>query len=133
MRSSQVFEGGLIFIGLLSAGCTSVQKTDIPVTANSTVELEKLNKDIAQAFANQVDVLAPEEISKALSYRDDAKSDITNQKGQKTTLDDIGYADSYLKNAETLASRSPTIVLALLGARERAIAAGVRGPHDKHP
>jgi len=112
---------------LMIPACASVQKVDIPMSANPTSQLEKLDTGISKGYEDQNDVLAADDFARALGYRDEARDAIAHQKEQKAILDKIGYGLAYLQAANAKADPIRPSAEELLSARRRAIMAGARG------
>jgi len=121
------FRTTLIGVVFMATSCATVPKVEIPISANPTSELEKLDEAIARGYDNQVDILAAHEFAKAQADREDAKNAISRKDDQKTILDKIGYSWSYLNTANSKADEFKKNSEELLTARQRALNAGARG------
>jgi outer membrane protein OmpA-like peptidoglycan-associated protein len=97
---------------------------DIPTTADPTVEIQKLDADIASAVDKNVDVLAASDFKNCRSALTRAKHDIENARSQSETLDDVRTARGYLARASALAQGRQGQAEDLFHARHMAIKAG---------
>lgn len=109
---------------VLTAACSSVQKADIPTTANPQIEVRKFDDDMREAVTNNVDILAADEYKKAAKYRDEAKSDLAKGEKQEEVLDDVRKGRGYLNAARSTAHHRSLKAPDLLEARQMALQAG---------
>src|SRR6185369_10697867 len=99
---------------------------DLPATANPTDELQKLGTDMQTAAVAQVDVLAPDNYSKAREYLDDAVKARDKGKDNSKVLKNIAISRAYLNEANGRASQVEGAIPEVAKARHDAVAAGAQ-------
>jgi OOP family OmpA-OmpF porin len=114
----------LVFLYAAFAACSSVEKADIPSTANPPEEVTKFEEDMNRAVSENVDVLARTEYKRASKMLDESKSDLSAGQNQEEILDDVRKGRGYLNEAHSIAAKLAEKVPALMNARQMAIQAG---------
>ena len=107
-------------------GCSSGPKVKVeplPPTADPAAELMRLDENLEQAKASQVDVYAPETYTKATKAYREAKEKLDQGKDNKQVLQKIAEGDAYLQHADETAQISETALGNVVEARNRAVEA----------
>lgn len=110
---------------LISAGCASdPAMQDFPATAIPADEVAVVEKDMTQANADQLDVLAPSNFAKAQDALKDAKSGVKNQDSAKDILRNVSLAKAYLGKAREFAKVTTSNMSEVVEARRLAMQEG---------
>lgn len=116
---------GIALMGL--AGCAH-KVTPVSMSAESTPSAEIANQValMNQALSAQVDVLANDDFTKAVSHLSDAQKQ--NKKGESSDkiMKNIGYSRAYLNKATEVANMVKTSIVQITDARTAALVAGAR-------
>ncbi len=116
---------GLVVTTLFLAACaSSVEKADIPSTANPQDEVASLESDTQTAASKNVDVLAPVYFKQSVRSLEDAKADLAKGKKQDVVLDDIRTGRGALQKAYSESANHEALAPTLFAARQAALAAG---------
>lgn len=111
----------------LFVGCaTKLDPVKISSYANPAEEIALQYDLIARAQADQVDVLAHKDFSKAKKYLSEATEDHKDGEDSSEVLESLGYSKAYLNNAVRVASAVRNNLPGVIAAREVAIKAGAR-------
>lgn len=111
----------------ISSGCShSVKKAEYSQATNPTEEVGRLEQELNEARASQVDVLATQEFRAAEKSWSKAKDQMASGKSQENVLDSLGYAKAYLMRAKEVAAGRADRVAGILEARNAALKAGAR-------
>lgn len=113
---------GSLVAGLV--GCSSIKPEAIDSTADVQSELAKTEGNLANAKAEQVDVLAPESFAQAEREYRDAKRARDNGDDSEKVFASLGKSRAYLKKANEAASLTKTGMAETQKARAAALAAG---------
>jgi outer membrane protein OmpA-like peptidoglycan-associated protein len=97
---------------------------DFPDTANPRDEIAKLDKDVKESQANQVDVLSPYNFKKANESLNEAKNKLDMQKSDKVILHSVAEARAYLDQSTRFAILSHANIEEVIVARHLAIQTG---------
>lgn len=104
--------------------CSSIEKADIPTTANPQAEISKFELMLKEAQANNVDVLAPKDYQSAKKWQSEAKSDLASGQKQEEILDDVRKGRGYLNQAIKTAEPRQGLAVGVFEARQMALKAG---------
>ena len=113
----------LSFAAALVACSSKPPVTELAITADPSVELNRVDNEIVQAVENQVDVLAPKNFSKATASLNEARTAREKNKTQKQILHHIAVAQAYLKKANEVAEVSNQVMPGVVRERRGAISA----------
>lgn len=114
-----------IFIGATIVACSSnFKQADIPNSANPQEEIQKLDKDLAEAATKNIDVLAPKEFKNSAEWLEEAKSDLSAKQTQSDILDDVRKSRGYLQLAYEVSENRAEKAPGLFQARQAAMTAG---------
>jgi OmpA-OmpF porin, OOP family len=117
----------LSLVAVAFTGCgSSIKKADISATADPSAEAAKLEEDINSGYAQQFDVLAPDDFKRARERLADAKKEIGTDTKQDKILDDLRYGRAYFNRASYHARSRRPAVEGILAARQEALTAGAR-------
>lgn len=120
----------ILIIGTVVISCSSsFKQADIPSSANPHDEIKKLNRDLAVAITENIDVLAPREFKKSIKWLQEAKSDLSSKQDQDEILDDLRNSRGYLQVARQVSQNRAEKAPGLFRARQSALKAGAA----KHP
>lgn len=126
INSKQILSGltAALLIGLTLAGCSSVEKADIPSTANPQSEITKFDELLNEASTRNIDVLAASDFKSAQKMFEEAKSDLASGQKQEEILDDVRTGRGHLNQAYKTAAPRAGFAPGLLEARQMALKAG---------
>lgn len=125
MKKNTFFTTAAIASVLILTSCaSSIQKADIPTTANPQQEITRLNTDLKEATTRNVDILASSDFKKAAKWRDEAQADMKSGQSQSEVLDDVRTSRGYLMRANDVAQGREAKVPGLFEARQAALRAG---------
>jgi len=115
--------GILAVVAMGFVGCAhhDVQREPIPVTANPSVEVDRLQEDLYSATAEQVDMLAPAHYTKAQNYLKSARVMLEKSRPGEKVLDAVAWGQAYLKKARDIASQNQAQLTSVTEARQAAI------------
>lgn len=106
-------------------GCSShLPVQEIPITANPTEEIDRLEKDRAAAYDQQVNVLSPKYYHEATDHLKDAIEARDKGRDTKVILDHVAQGRANLDKANEVAKISRTSLSSVVQARSDAVAAG---------
>lgn len=121
----------LVLAAPLFQGCSStVEKANIPATANPSEEISKLDRDLKSAQLQNFDVLAAKEFKQSQRYLEDAKESVQQSESQADILDALRTSRGWLQKAESLSEDRAPKAVGLLAARQMALKAGVTDHSD---
>jgi OOP family OmpA-OmpF porin len=128
MMKTQKFKLALAMTLMMMAyGCaSSVQKADIPSSANPTDEISKLESDISYGESNEFDVLDHDDFKNAKDRLMSAKEKLKDNKEQEDVLDQLRYSRAYYERAKTVSTERKGRLDTVLTARNAALDAGVQ-------
>ncbi len=113
------------FLVLLCGCATGPQVTKIPVSEKNPVEqLSNLEKDIASARRNGLNVMAPTRFAKVESFYNEAREGMNRETGLSKILIQISSARAHLQLAEESAQIANSALGSAIKARELARKAG---------
>ncbi len=119
------FSTGIALMGLV--GCAH-EVTPVSMSATSTPSEEIANQValMNQALSAQVDVLANDEFTKAVSHLSDAQKQ--NKKGESSDkiMKNLGYSRAYLNKATEVSNMVKASIIQVTDARTAALIAGAR-------
>ncbi len=114
----------VLVLTLTIYGCSSEPKiTELALTADPQVELDRVNQNIKHAEQNQVDVLSPKNFEAAKESWNKAVKARSNNSAQKDILHQIAVSQAYLDKANTVADVSHQILKGPIAARQDALTA----------
>lgn len=120
--------------GFLNACGTPQVKTEpIPMTANPTEEVSKLDSEIGSARANQINVLAPLSFAKAEEHLFWAKKGLEQGDEISAILDNVARGRAQLKRAHEVTQITKTALDDAIKAREDARSAGATVFEEEYP
>lgn len=129
LRSTQFFRrffpqylAGFALLGQIS--CSSVKPEPIAPSQDVQTELDKTEKQLASAKAEQVDVLAPANFKAARRDFNDAIETRNKGKDSEQVFKTLGTARTHLRRASESAEITRTGLARTLTARSAAVAAG---------
>ncbi len=108
-------------LSVVVLGCSSIEKADIPSTANPADEVAKLDTDIARGYEQHFDVLAFKDLKKSEKHLKEAKETLSNSRKYEDTFDNLRYSRAYFTRAEHLAQARRSSVEPILAARQKAL------------
>ncbi len=113
---------------ILTTGCASkIEKANISSSANPQDEITRLETDLKNAQAQDIDVLAFKDYDKSVKYLEEAKKDLAKREDQEEIIDDLRYSRAHLEAAKGTAEYRKGKAPALFEARQAALKAGVQG------
>lgn len=121
---------GLGILFMAGCGTADVKKAEIAPTANPAEELERIEEKMQEAHAQQVDVLAPEDLRKSQKWLKEAREDMAEGDDHDEVIESLATAEGFLDRAMALASERESTVQGILDARMAALEAGVRNNGD---
>jgi len=111
---------------VLSYGCSStIEKADIPSSANPTDEVSKLESDLSYGRSNDFDILDRDDFNHSRDRLSEAKKKLRENESRDDVLDELRYARAYYERAKTLSTERRDKIETVLNAREAAWDAGV--------
>lgn len=109
------------------AGCaSSIEKANIPASANPTEEIAKLEADLSYGETNEFEVLDAENFKNSRDRLMKAKSKLSDNKKQEDVLDELRYSRAYYERAKTTSAARKSKLEAVLESRNAALDAGVK-------
>lgn len=110
---------------LFMASCASKPEyyEPIPVTMNSTDEIDNLKAQIEAARADQTPVLAPKLFNKAIEAREEAEKRRADNRDPEKILDSVARGRAYLKKANEISNVAKAGMESVLKARGDALTA----------
>lgn len=117
---------GYIFWLIMMVGCASVERFHYPESSDPQVEIQKLDREIQQALADQKDVLVPAEFASANQYFERARFDLNQKNDLKNFWEDLGAAKAYLNKTVGAALEREEKVKEVLKSRRKALEIGAR-------
>jgi outer membrane protein OmpA-like peptidoglycan-associated protein len=108
-----------LFISAACAHEPAVQ--EISATANPSEEVSRLESDLNQAVAEQIDVLAPTNYARAKESLKDAKEDLKDHDKAKDVLREIAVGKAYLSKAREFAKVAQDNMNEVVEARRLAV------------
>ncbi len=122
--------GGLLVL----AACAGpeLRLEPIPVTANPTVEADKLAAELAAARSQELDAMAPLWYGRAEDSLADARSGIQRRGEMATIFESLARGRAQLKKAEHAAQITRAALPEAVKAREDARAAGAAAKGDAY-
>jgi outer membrane protein OmpA-like peptidoglycan-associated protein len=102
------------------------KKVSFDPTTSPAEVISKLDADVNQGYAAQVDVLAPDDFSASLDDLAKARNEMREGKSQSRVLSVLGESRSYMDRAMRRADERRPRVEGILDARQAAIQAGAR-------
>ncbi len=106
-------------------GCTSsLQMSKIPATAEPSEEVSKLEADIKNAIARNVDILAADDFQESQSYLAKTRRAIGDNEPQKRVINFLRTSRAYLERAYVLAQNRQGNAEDLLSSRQMTLMAG---------
>ncbi len=113
-----------IMLVLAFVACSTHPKiTELDGTADPQTEIERLDADLLQAYAENVDVLSPDQFNAAQKQKTAAIEARTDNKDQKKILYKIALSRAYLEKAITTSNISREALKDPLQARSEALLA----------
>lgn len=121
----QVGLSTFIIIAGLAIGCASgVKKADIASTADPSEEIQRLESEIAEGYANQLDVLAPKDLAKSEKALKAAKKGFAKGNDQQDILESVAISEGYLQKANSTAEGRRATLDGVVNARAEALKSG---------
>ncbi len=118
-------------VGMAIESCSTIPKAEIASDANPTAEVLSLNKSIQEGYANQYDILANDDFTKAVEYDEDAKNNLNKGKSNENILDLVSSGKGYFIEAKNKSNSRRPSVERILKARSAALAAGIRNAEQE--
>lgn len=106
-----------ISVGILLGCSSSVKKADIPADANPVTEISRLEQEMSQAKANNVDVASPQNYNKAQKAFEEAKEMSSKDKAPEKILNQVAIAQGALNEANAKAPSTKEQLSDLMQAR----------------
>lgn len=130
-QNKSFFRVALSVCAVALIGCSSsVEKADIPSTANPQAEITKFEDMMADATQKNVDVLAPKEFKKSHKMLLEAKSDLESNQKQEEILNDVRIGRGHLVKAYSVAEPRRDLAPGVFEARQLALRAGASQQSD---
>jgi len=115
---------GLLTCALFIAACSSEPSvSELPITTDPNLEISKIEQNLVQAQAEQVDVLSPANYKNAKEALQKAKDDQGKNKDQRIVLHDIALAETYLDQAIDKARVATQVMPEVVAERKNAVTA----------
>lgn len=114
----------MIFVLALSACSHRPKVHEIPATANVDSEIQSLDGEINSAVANQENVLAPYNFTKAQAALKDAKEAQGKGKKSEDVLKKVAVGKAYIQRTHEIADTGHKNIGEVINVRKRAIEAG---------
>jgi len=114
----------LLFLSISCAHEPAIQ--DLPATADPADEVAKLEQELNESVADQIDVLAPTNYSQAQEYLKDAKEDVKDHDDAKDILRKVATGKAYLAKAREFAKVSQSNMSEVVVARKLALTEGAK-------
>ena len=127
MKSKNIFNIVVIIVFLLFVASCSTTKLDVkPISKseNPTDQINRLENDLAGAYKNQLNVLAPTWFAKAESSLNQAKKGLEKGEELSKILDNIAEGQAQLQKAEEITKVTRTTLADLIKSRDLARQAG---------
>jgi OOP family OmpA-OmpF porin len=112
----------LSFVGACTS--TNLNVKPIPKSENPTDQINRLENDLAAAYKNQLNVLAPTWFAKAESSLSQAKKGLEKGEGLSEILNNIAEGQAQLKKAEEISQVTQTSLADVIKSRDLARQAG---------
>ncbi len=109
-----------------TACATTPPIENFAVDASPTDEIQRLEKDLNQAAAEQVEVLSPTNYREAREALNDAKDSLADKDDAKDILSDVAEGRAYLKRAQEVAKVSTDNMSDVVAARTLALKEGAK-------
>lgn len=131
MSVKTLLKNGLGGIAALTAitfisACASTPKGNIAATANPTEEVVRIEQELAQGYATNLDVLAPKDFKNAQEQLKDVREAIKDGDKQEDVIEELVAAQGYLDRAKNTAAGKTDKLKGVLDARQAALAAGAK-------
>lgn len=123
-KNSSLMVCCLMLLALAACGGPKLPIEPIAITANPVEQVNKLDSDISAARKDQVNVLAPETLTKAEEHLAEARKSIESRDEAKETLEAVSRGRAQLQRAGELAQLARTDLAEVIKAREFARTAG---------
>ena len=105
-------------------GCTTLPVREIPITANPTSEIEKLEAEQRVALEQQVNVLSPKYYQEGMAQLKMSQESRDKGKDTKVILDHVAQSRANFEKATEVAKVSRSSIGSVVTARAQAIEAG---------
>jgi outer membrane protein OmpA-like peptidoglycan-associated protein len=108
---------------LVSCASTPPNVQEFSSTADPSQEISNLEKNLAKANSEQVDVLSPSNYENAVEALENAKEDRDDNDGNKRILKDVAVGNAWLLQANEVAKRGSEAIPDVVDVRGRALEA----------
>lgn len=105
-------------------GCSTLAVKEIPITANPTTEIDKLEVEHKDALERQVNVLSPKYYQEGIAQLKMAQESRDKGKDTKVILDHVARGRANFEKANEIAKVSSSAIRNVVTARGQAIEAG---------
>lgn len=99
---------------------------ELPITASPNDEVTKLENDVNQAVADQVNVLSPDNFKRAKDNLEEAKESLRDNDDAKKILHEVSVARAYLTRAQDTAKATTDAMSDVVSARQLALKEGAK-------
>lgn len=123
IRTKAYFFTLLLMTAALMACSSDPKYTELPMTADPQVELDRVATNMAQAQSHQVDMLAPTNFESAKASWDKAVAGRAANKDQRDILRNIAISQAYLDNATRVSNVAAQLLPGPIEARKDALEA----------
>lgn len=114
----------VLLIGLAGCAGSALKVAPISMSDNPSTNIAQLEKDLAEARATQIHVLAPTWYGEAEDFLTKARSGLANKDSVGKVLQNVAYGHAHLDRAKEYALIAQSAIAQAIKARELANAAG---------